>query len=131
LPTSSSTLSVVLLAEKRTGYRNFKDYVTIDELAEIHREGERDPQHQSRSEKFSHGIKVPMYKNYDDNLSEEVRKLHTKAARVAAVRGLVTEYDGPDGGLSPDRFSDPWRRICSSGSRPVNIRSTALAKKGY
>ena len=57
---------------------------------------------QSRSsEKFVHGIKVLMAKNYIDNLGEEVRKgLHTKAAQglwpsFAALGYMNTE--GPDG----------------------------------
>lgn len=58
-------------------YRNFKDYVTIDELnLEIHFAKENvilTPESRS-SEKFVHGIKVLMAKNYIDNLSEEVRK---------------------------------------------------------
>jgi site-specific DNA recombinase len=65
-------------------YRNFKDYVTIDELgADIHLVKENvilSPTSRS-SEKFMHGIKVLMAKNYIDNLSEEVRKgLRQKAS---------------------------------------------------
>ncbi len=68
----------VLLVEKTDRlYRNLKDWVTIDELAaEIHFVKEcvvlsRDSR---SSEKFMHGIKVLMAKNYIDNLSEEARK---------------------------------------------------------
>ncbi len=64
-------------------YRNLKDWVTIDELGlEVHFVKENvvlSPDSRS-SEKFMHGIKVLMAKNYIDNLSEEVRKgLHQKA----------------------------------------------------
>src|SRR6185295_16191840 len=58
-------------------YRNLKDYVTIDELnLEIHFVKENVIlSHDSRSsEKFMHGIKVLMAKNYIDNLSEEIKK---------------------------------------------------------
>lgn len=75
---------VVLVEKTDRLYRNFRDYVTIDELdAEIHlvKEGEI-ISHDSRShQKFIHGIKVLMAKNYIDNLSEEVKKgLYEKAA---------------------------------------------------
>jgi site-specific DNA recombinase len=58
-------------------YRNLKDWVTIDELdAEIHfpKEGVVLSRESRSSEKFMHGIKVLMAKNYIDNLSEEARK---------------------------------------------------------
>ena len=57
-------------------YRNFKDYVIVDELdlsLVFVKEGSI-LNRQSRShEKFIHGIKVLMAKNYIDNLSEETR----------------------------------------------------------
>src|SRR5215831_8572788 len=58
-------------------YRNLKDWVTVDELeVEIHfpKEGVVLSQDSRSSEKFMHGIKVLMAKNYIDNLSEEARK---------------------------------------------------------
>ena len=68
----------VLLVEKTDRlYRNLKDWVTIDELdAEIHfpKEGVVLSRESRSSEKFMHGIKVLMAKNYIDNLSEEARK---------------------------------------------------------
>lgn len=67
-----------LLVEKTDRlYRNLKDWVTIDELElEIHfvKEGVILSRDSRSSEKFMHGIKVLMAKNYIDNLSEEVRK---------------------------------------------------------
>ncbi|PHZ83926.1 recombinase family protein [Paremcibacter congregatus] len=67
-----------LLVEKTDRlYRNLKDWVTIDELdIEIHfaKEGTVLAQDSRSSEKFMHGIKVLMAKNYIDNLSEETRK---------------------------------------------------------
>jgi len=75
----------VLLVEKTDRlYRNLKDWVTLDELdVEIHfvREGVVLSRESRSSEKFMHGIKVLMAKNYIDNLSEEVRKgMNEKAA---------------------------------------------------
>src|SRR5258707_504217 len=67
-----------LLVEKTDRlYRNLKDWVTIDELGvEIHfpKEGVVLSRESRSSEKFMHGIKVLMAKNYIDNLSEEARK---------------------------------------------------------
>ena len=68
----------VMLVEKTDRlYRNLKDWVTIDELdVEIHfpKEGVVLSRESRSSEKFMHGIKVLMAKNYIDNLSEETRK---------------------------------------------------------
>src|SRR6187401_2569587 len=67
-----------LLVEKTDRlYRNIKDWVTIDELAiEVHfvKEAVVLSEDSRSSEKFMHGIKVLMAKNYIDNLSEEARK---------------------------------------------------------
>src|SRR5205814_831906 len=68
----------VLLVEKTDRlYRNLKDWVTVDELdVEIHfpKENVVLSRDSRSSEKFMHGIKVLMAKNYVDNLSEETRK---------------------------------------------------------
>ena len=58
-------------------YRNFKDYVIIDELdvtVFLVKENEQIGKAASSHQKFMHGIKVLMAKNYVDNLSEEVKK---------------------------------------------------------
>lgn len=58
-------------------YRNFKDYVRLEELdVAIHlvKEGEVLSKDSRSHVKFIHGIKVLMAKNYIDNLSEEVKK---------------------------------------------------------
>jgi site-specific DNA recombinase len=75
-----------LLVEKTDRlYRNFKDYVTIGDLdLKIHlvKKNAILTKDSRSSEKFMHGIKVLMAKNYIDNLSEEVKKgLHTKASQ--------------------------------------------------
>jgi site-specific DNA recombinase len=68
----------VMLVEKTDRlYRNLKDWVTVDELdVEMHfpKEGMVLSRESRSSEKFMHGIKVLMAKNYIDNLSEEARK---------------------------------------------------------
>jgi DNA invertase Pin-like site-specific DNA recombinase len=58
-------------------YRNFRDYVTIDDLdltLIFVKEGSILNKGSRSHEKFIHGIKVLMAKNYIDNLSEETRK---------------------------------------------------------
>src|SRR5260370_2787647 len=58
-------------------YRNLKEWVTLDEFdLEIHfvKENVILSSGSRSSEKFMHGIKVLMAKNYIDNLSEETRK---------------------------------------------------------
>jgi site-specific DNA recombinase len=67
-----------LLVEKTDRlYRNIKDWVTIADLdLEVHlvKEGVVLSEESRSSEKFMHGIRVLMAKNYIDNLSEEVKK---------------------------------------------------------
>lgn len=59
-------------------YRNFKDYVTLDEFKglEVHLvvEGKIVSDTSNSHEKLMHAIKVVLAKNYLDNLSEEVKK---------------------------------------------------------
>jgi len=74
---SENRCRTVLVEKTDRLYRNFKDYVTIDELnIDIHfvKEGEILSPNSNSSAKFMHGIKVLMAKNYVDNLGEETRK---------------------------------------------------------
>jgi site-specific DNA recombinase len=95
----------MMLVEKTDRlYRNLKDWVTIDELdAEIHfpKEGVVLSRESRSSEKFMHGIKVLMAKNYIDNLSEEARKGQQEKAEqgiwpTKTPLGYVN-VTGPDG----------------------------------
>lgn len=74
---AQSSCRTVLVEKTDRLYRNLKDWVTLDELdLEIHFVKENivlSPDSRS-SEKFMHGIKVLMAKNYIDNLSEETKK---------------------------------------------------------
>lgn len=67
-----------LLVEKTDRlYRNFKDYVLLEDYdLEVHlvKEGSIMSKDSRSHDKFIHGIKVLMAKNYIDNLSEEVSK---------------------------------------------------------
>jgi site-specific DNA recombinase len=82
----------VMLVEKTDRlYRNLKDWVTVDELeVEIHfpKEGVVLSRESRSSEKFMHGIKVLMAKNYIDNLSEETRKGMTENLAVERAARL-------------------------------------------
>jgi site-specific DNA recombinase len=80
---NQSTCRIVLVEKTDRLLRNLKDYATLDELdLEIHLVKENVIlSKDSRShEKFIHGIKVLMAKNYVDNLSEEVKKGMTEKA---------------------------------------------------
>ena len=107
----------VMLVEKTDRlYRNLKDWVTVDELdVEIHfpKEGVVLSRESRSSEKFMHGIKVLMAKNYIDNLSEEARKgMQEKAEQgiwpTVAPLGY-RNVTGPDGKkiIEPDPESAP------------------------
>ena len=79
------TTCKVLLVEKTDRlYRNLKDWVTLDGMdLEIHlvKEGTVLCDDSRSSEKFIHGIKVLMAKNYVENLSEETKKGMSEKAR--------------------------------------------------
>jgi DNA invertase Pin-like site-specific DNA recombinase len=71
------TCRTILVEKTDRLLRNLKDYVTLDELdLEIHfvKESVVLSRDSRSSEKFMHGIKVLMAKNYIENLSEETRK---------------------------------------------------------
>lgn len=76
-----------LLAEKTDRlYRNFKDYSILDidnsgRKFHLIKEGEVLSRDSKSSQKFVHGIKVLMAKNYIDNLSEEVIKGQAQKAK--------------------------------------------------
>lgn len=79
-----TTIKTILVEKTDRLYRNFKDYVLLDEFngIEIHlvKENTILSDNSKSHEKFIHGIKVLMAKNYIDNLSEEVKKgQHQKA----------------------------------------------------
>ncbi len=74
---NSQEVSTVLVEKTDRLYRNFKDYVIIDDLGVtvfLVKENEVIGKNASSHQKFIHGIKLLMAKNYIDNLSEEVKK---------------------------------------------------------
>jgi len=71
------TCRVILVEKTDRLYRNFRDYVLLEELGvEIHlvKEGQVISKDSKSQAKFMHGIQVLMARNYIDNLREEVRK---------------------------------------------------------
>jgi DNA invertase Pin-like site-specific DNA recombinase len=85
-------------------YRNLKDWVTLDEIdLEIHLVKENvviSPDSRS-SEKFMHGIKVLMARNYSQNLGEETVKGMTEKACAGIYPSCAPvgyrNSDGPNG----------------------------------
>jgi len=82
---NSPDCKAILVEKTDRLYRNIKDWVTVDELeVVVHfvKENFVLSEDSRSTEKFLHGIKVLMAKNYSDNLSEEVKKgLSEKAAQ--------------------------------------------------
>ena len=86
-----SSVRVLLVEKTDRLYRNLKDYVTVDELdLEIHfvKENVIVSQDSRSSEKFMHGIKVLMAKNFIDNLSEETKKGMLERPSSRSIRPL-------------------------------------------
>ena len=74
----NSTVRTILVEKTDRLYRNLKDYVVLDDFdgMEVHfaKEGNILSAQSKSQDKFMHGIRVLMAKNYIDNLSEEIRK---------------------------------------------------------
>jgi len=131
----SSSVRVLLVEKTDRLYRNLKDYVTMDELdLEIHfvKESVVLSKESRSSEKFMHGIKVLMAKNYIDNLSEETRKgMLEKAVQsiypsfaplgYRNVMGLTAR-----GSLSLILMSLPSSRKSFNGTQAGNVQSSRL-----
>ena len=106
----------VMLVEKTDRlYRNLKDWVTVDELdVEMHfpKEGVVLSRESRSSEKFMHGIKVLMAKNYIDNLSEEARKgMQEKAEQ----------------GIWPTKCPLGYRNVTGSDGKKIIATDPAIA----
>ena len=83
--------NVILVEKTDRLYRNLKDWVSIDELEpEVHfvKENVVLSTTSRSAEKFMHGIKVLMAKNYIDNLAEEV----SKGLREKAEQGMWPSF---------------------------------------
>ena len=75
----NTDVKIVLVEKTDRLYRNFKDYVILEDydlIIHLVKESEILSKDSKSHQKFIHGIKVLMAKNYSDNLSEEVKKGH-------------------------------------------------------
>jgi hypothetical protein len=125
------SIRVMLVEETDRFYRNLKDWVTVDELeVEIHfpKEGVVLSRESRSSEKFMHGIKVLMAKNYIDNLSEEARKecrrrLSRESGRLNLRLDIATsQVQTARKSLPPTLRSRPSCRSFSSGTQRASMR---------
>ncbi len=76
--------TVILVEKTDRLYRNFRDWLTVEELgAEVHfvKDGDIVSPSSNSSGRLTHAIKVAMAKHYIDNLSEETKKGQEQKAR--------------------------------------------------
>jgi site-specific DNA recombinase len=133
-------IRTVLVEKTDRLYRNLKDWVLLDELAiEIHlvKEGVILSQDSKSSEKFFHGIKVLMAKNYIDNLSEEARKGQQEKAEqgiwpTKAPLGYRNVL-GPDGKriIAPDPDVAPIITKIFEWYAPGHLALEEVAEKAF
>ncbi|MCK9265078.1 MAG: recombinase family protein [Deltaproteobacteria bacterium] len=129
-----------LLVEKTDRlYRNLKDWVTLDELdLEIHfvKENVILSQESRSSEKFMHGIKVLMAKNYIDNLSEETKKGMLEKAEQGiypsfAPLGYINVECNGKRFIQPDPVAGPQVRQLFEWYATGNYSLLDLTRKAY
>jgi site-specific DNA recombinase len=133
-------IKTILVEKTDRLYRNFKDYVLLDESEyEIHLVKENVVlSKDSRShEKFVHGIKVLMAKNFIDNLSEEVKKgMKQKAEQGYYPNKPPYGYLRTDKKISKiDPESAPFVKrafeIYAEGNKSLTVLSEQLYKEGF
>lgn len=127
-----------LLVEKTDRlYRNFRDYVTLEECAvEVHlvKEGGLISPQSCSHEKFIHGIKVLMAKNYCDNLSEEVKKgMHEKASKgLYPCRAPIGYKNNKETrGIDLDPVKAPFVRKMFEWYATGQMSLEAICKRAY
>lgn len=126
-------------------YRNFRDYVLIEDLIEKHnvvihfvKEGETFDKNSNSHAKVIHGFKVLMAKSYLDNLSEEVKKGQNQKAEKghhpnAAPFGY---YNNPDTKLieidaKQGKVVKKIFKMYATGRYSVKQIAIRLNKQGY
>ena len=136
---ASPRVRIILVEKTDRLYRNLKDWVMLDELdVEIHlvKEGTVLSRDSRSSEKFMHGIKVLMAKNYIDNLSEETRKgMLEKAEQGIWPSAAPLGYRNADGAngkrvIEPDPDVAPYimkmfEWYAAGGRTRIRARDTA------
>lgn len=134
----------IILVEKTDRlYRNFRDLVKLDELdIDLHfvKEGVVLSQDSNSSEKFMHGIKVLMAKNFVDNLSEETRKGMLEKAEQGiypsyAPMGYINVLCNGQRFIQPDpepaMFIRRLFELYSTGQHSVRQLSRMMADEGF
>ncbi len=89
---ASKDIKTILVEKTDRLYRNFKDYVEIGEddfVIHLVKENEIIGRNATSHQKFVHGIKVLMAKNFIDNLREETQKGRLKKAQEGYFIGQV------------------------------------------
>lgn len=113
---SNRDVKGILVEKTDRLYRNFKDYVLLEDLdVEIHlvKENEIISKNSRSHAKFIHGIKVLMAKNYIDNLSDEVKKgMREKAEQGEWPQKAPFGYRNNTTThlVEPDPLKGPWVR---------------------
>jgi site-specific DNA recombinase len=131
-----------LLCEKTDRlYRNFRDYVTMDDLdvtLVFVKEGSVLNKNSRSHEKFIHGIKVLMAKNYIDNLSEETRKGLLEKAEEGefpgtAPIGYLHDKANKTIVADPDRAPAVWElfNLYATGDYSLRRLEVHAAKVGF
>lgn len=139
------SVRIILVEKTDRLYRNLKDYVLLDEIEnlEIHfvKEGTILSEKSRSQDKFMHGIRVLMAKNYIDNLSEEIKKgLKEKAEQgycpTKAPFGYrnITRKDGKRI-IVPDTETAPYivraYELYSKGALSYESIAEILTKEGF
>lgn len=116
---NNKEVSAILVEKTDRLYRNFKDYVIIDELKVmvfLVKENEVIGKDASSHQKFIHGIKLLMAKNYIDNLSEEVKKGQIAKAESGNFPGL------PPAGYILERVDGKSRVVIDKKNKNLAIK---------
>ena len=129
----------IILVEKTDRlYRNLRDYVTVDDLeVEVHlvKEHQTHSKDSGSHDKFMHGVKVLMAKNYIDNLSEETRKGMLEKAEQGIWPSVAPigyrNYSRSDGkkGIEPDPDTAPMIHLLYELYGKGNHSITTVAEK--
>ncbi len=110
----------VLVEKTDRLYRNFKDYVILEDLdIEIHlvKESQIISKDAKSQAKFIHGIYLVMARNYSENLRDEVKKGLREKAEQGIYPGRVHWDTAPTGRIAPLIFTPKTHRSFGEFSR--------------
>ena len=140
----NNDIRIILVEKTDRIYRNFKDYVTLDEFdgLEVHlvKENMIISDNAPSHIKFMHGMKVLMAKNYIDNLSEEVRKGINKKCQLGqypakAPVGYKNVIKNKQHIIEIDKETAPYIKLAYelyiSTNHSYKTLAEELTKKGF